>query len=196
MTEEPSKKFANPFGAMAEQFMGGGGANEEAGENSAQAAIQKAAQEAMTNYAVGQVRGVYEDHKGWISWLSFDALKVYFDVTNGYVLHKLKIILFPFLVKEDEWRRGGNFNATVGDIDEDIDGMSTSAPRNNLQAPDLYIPLMSFISYLLITGFYHGQQQEFDSQKISYTFSKLLFCWFFESIVQKGIISCLNFGNS
>jgi hypothetical protein len=104
------------------------------------------------------VRNVYEDHKGWISWLSFDALKVYFDVTNGYVLRKLKIIMFPFLVKEDEWRRGGNFNATVGDIDEDIDGMSANAPRNNLQAPDLYIPLMSFITYLLITGFYHGQQ--------------------------------------
>jgi hypothetical protein len=66
--------------------------------------------------------------------------------------------VFPFLVKEDEWRRGGgNFQATVGDID-DIDGMSTNTPRNNLQAPDLYIPLMAFVTYLLITGFYHGQQ--------------------------------------
>jgi hypothetical protein len=32
MTEEPSKQFNNPFGAMAEQFMGGGNDN---GENSA-----------------------------------------------------------------------------------------------------------------------------------------------------------------
>ena len=112
----------------------------------------------MTNYAVGQVRNVYEENKGWISWLSFDALKVYFDVTNTYVLHKLKIILFPFLVKEDEWRRGGGgMHATVGDIDEDIDGLSANAPKNNLQAPDMYIPLMSFVTYLLITGFYHGQ---------------------------------------
>ena len=59
-------------------------------------------------------------------------MKVYFDVTNGYVLHKLKIILFPFLLKEDQWRRGGNYQATVGDIDEDIDGMSANTPKNNL----------------------------------------------------------------
>lgn len=156
VTEQPQKKYNNPFGAMASTFMGGGGGEE--GENSAQAAMQKAATDAMTNYAVGQVRNVYEENKSWISWLSFDALKVYFDVTNGYVLHKLKIILFPFLLKEDQWRKGGNYQATVGDIDEDIDGMSANAPKNNLQAPDLYIPLMSFVTYLLITGFYYGQQ--------------------------------------
>lgn len=73
------------------------------------------------------------------------------------MLHKLKIILFPFLLKENEWRRGGPVPTTVGDIDEDI-GLQENAPRNNLQAPDLYIPIMSFVTYLLITGFYHGQQ--------------------------------------
>lgn len=114
---------------MATQFMGG---PSEEGDNPAQAAIQKAATDAMTNYAVGQVRNVYEENKSWISWLSFDALKVYFDVTNGYVLHKIKIILFPFLVKEDEWRRNSNMHTAVGDIDEDIDGMASHAPKNNL----------------------------------------------------------------
>ena len=38
---------------------------------------------------------------------------MYFDVTNSYVLHKLKIILFPFLIKEDNWKRGqGSFDST------------------------------------------------------------------------------------
>ena len=34
-----------------------------------------------------------------------DQLKCYFDVTNNYVMHKLRIILLPFTVKgEDGWR--------------------------------------------------------------------------------------------
>ena len=81
------------------------------------------------------MRNVYEENKGWISFLSFDALKVYFDVTNTYVLHKLKIILFPFIVKEDEWRQAGSMHGPVGDIDDDIDGGSFSGantPRGNL----------------------------------------------------------------
>ena len=152
---------------MTQQFVGaavagvtGQGSNDLMGDdNGAQAAIQKAATDAMTNYAVGRVRNVYEENKGWISFLSFDALKVYFDVTNTYVLHKLKIILLPFLVKEEEWRQGGSMHATVSDYDDDIDGAGVSSgntPKNNLQAPDLYIPLMSFVTYLLLTGFYHG----------------------------------------
>jgi hypothetical protein len=43
-----------------------------------------------------------EQNKGW---LSLNQLKCYFDVTNTYVLHKLRIIMLPFTVKgEDAWR--------------------------------------------------------------------------------------------
>ena len=48
----------------------------------------------------------YEEHKGYFSFMSIEGFKIYFDVTNKYVLHKLKIILFPFLLKEDDWKRG------------------------------------------------------------------------------------------
>ena len=49
----------------------------------------------------------------WSSWLSIDPLKDYFDVTNSYVFHKLRIILFPFTIKGDDWKRrtgGIDFN--------------------------------------------------------------------------------------
>ena len=55
----------------------------------------------MKNYALGKVREQYEENKGYFSMFSLDGFKIYFDVTNSYVLHKLKIILFPFLLKED-----------------------------------------------------------------------------------------------
>ena len=55
---------------------------------------------------MSKVQEQYEENKGYLSYCSLDSLKVYFDVTNSYVLHKLKIILFPFLLKEDSWKRG------------------------------------------------------------------------------------------
>ena len=60
----------------------------------------------MKDYATEKLKQQYEENKGYLSFLSIDGLKVYFDVTNSYVLHKLKIILFPFLLKEDDWKRG------------------------------------------------------------------------------------------
>ena len=47
-----------------------------------------------------------QEHAGYLSICSLEGFKIYFDVTNQYVLHKLKIILFPFLLKEDDWKRG------------------------------------------------------------------------------------------
>ena len=60
----------------------------------------------MKDYALGKARETFEENKGYLSFLSLDTLKVYFDVTNSYVLHKMKIILFPFLLKDDDWKRG------------------------------------------------------------------------------------------
>ena len=66
----------------------------------------------MNSLAVGMVEKLardkvgqaYEENKGW---LSLDWIKDYFDVTNRYVLNKLRIIILPFTLKSDEWRRQG-----------------------------------------------------------------------------------------
>ena len=140
-------------------------------------------------------------NKGYLSFLSLDSLKIYFDVTNSYVLHKLKIILFPFLLKEDDWKRGQNGEqGAFGTTDEAEEDRFT--PRNDLQAPDLYIPLMSFVSFILLTGFHLGISSkaskdaladdtkvvvaEFNADKLTYVFSKSLFFWLFEALILKG----------
>mmetsp|Transcript_1509 Transcript_1509/g.1005 ORF Transcript_1509/g.1005 Transcript_1509/m.1005 type:complete len:118 (+) Transcript_1509:201-554(+) len=79
--------------------------------------------------------------KGWIGYL--DALKDYFDVTNSYVLKKLRAIILPFTIKKDDWKRqysGCEFQDEV------------LTPRSDLQAPDLYIPTMAFVTFILLTG--------------------------------------------
>ena len=81
----------------------------------------------MKDYALGKASETYEQNKGYLSWLSLDTLKIYFDVTNSYVLHKLKIILFPFLLKEDDWKRGSkSFDPTPSFEEEEF------TPRNDL----------------------------------------------------------------
>lgn len=37
-------------------------------------------------------------------WLSLDMFKDYFDVTNMYVIEKMKVIFLSFLVKKEEWK--------------------------------------------------------------------------------------------
>ena len=87
-----------------------------------------------------------ESNKGWFS---LDSLKDYFDVTNTYVLRKLKLILLPFLSTQEDW------SATS----EPQYGENTSqgfTPRTNVQAPDLYIPLMAFVTFIIVSCFGQG----------------------------------------
>ena len=37
-------------------------------------------------------------------------------------------------------------------------------PRHEVNAPDLYIPLMAFITYILVAGFLLGRQQRFSPE--------------------------------
>ncbi|KAJ5078279.1 yip1 interacting factor [Anaeramoeba ignava] len=74
---------------------------------------------------------------------NFSFLKFYFNVNNSYILNKLKIILFPF--RHENWQRiqDGNINLNL-------------PPRADINAPDLYIPLMSYITYILLASFASG----------------------------------------
>lgn len=171
----------NPFG----NFMPPAADPNAAGMNDMAANLAK-------QYAMGQLQQQFEQNKGYFSFLSVEGLKVYFDVTNTYVLHKIKIMLLPCLLKEDDWQSGSKFVASDFGGDDDDDAFT---PRNYLQAPDLYIPLMSFVTFILITGFNLGQAQDFSADRLTYIFSKTLFLWCFEALVLKGMFMCFNFGN-
>ena len=69
-------------------------------------------------------------------------IRYYFDVDNRYVLEKMGIILAPLLWR-GEWGKHKNEH---GDSH-----MGFLEPKLEVHAPDLYIPLMAFISYVLIS---------------------------------------------
>lgn len=75
------------------------------------------------------------------------SLRYYFHVNNSYVRTKLSRLLFPFSRK---WERAP---ASAADQDAGADVATVFAtPANDVNAPDLYIPLMAFVTFVLATG--------------------------------------------
>jgi len=106
-------------------------------------------------------------------WEYLKAIRYYFDITNSYVLNKLKIILLPFLGKV-------NWNRQVNQNTNDKEYLSG---RNDLQAPDLYIPFISLFSLALIKSFLAGSFTKFSPELLGATVSTVFVFWILESIL-------------
>jgi len=134
-----------------------------------------------------------------LSWvMSFlSALKVYFHVNNRYVLSKLKILLLPFAHKN--WRRersgeagtpltvGGKGNGPVAGAGPGMDdGLPPYLPpSSDVNAPDLYIPTMSFLTFVLAMAYALGTANQFHPEVIGLTASRTLIMLFFEVLGMK-----------
>lgn len=92
-------------------------------------------------------------------YLPIAKLKYYFAVDNSYVVNKLKIIFFPFLQKE--WGMKYDHENPV-------------QPRYDINAPDLYIPSMSYITYVVLAGIALGMQNRFSSEQLGIQASSAL----------------------
>ncbi|XP_033928037.1 protein YIF1B [Melopsittacus undulatus] len=86
-------------------------------------------------------------------------LKYYFAVDTVYVGKKLGLLLFPFL--HQDWQVRYQQDAPV-------------APRFDVNAPDLYIPVMAFITYILVAGLALGTQSRFSPDSLGLEASSAL----------------------
>lgn len=120
----------------------------------------------MTQYGL-QATSAYAG--SWFSSLT-KSLHYYFDVTNHYVLQKLSLILLPFLSR-GEWQQ-----------ELTPDGLPAT-PRHNLHAPDLYIPLMSYITFILLTGLKSGLVGRFSPEVLGITASACIIFMCFELLI-------------
>jgi len=113
--------------------------------------------------------------------ISMGRLKHYFDVDNAYVGKKLAKILFPFV--HTNW-------AVVGNSESE-----PPKPRFDVNANDLYIPLMAIITYILVAGWILGTQDRFSPEQLGLISSSLLAWLFAENLLvmlTKYIISISN----
>lgn len=100
---------------------------------------------------------------------SFFQLAYYFQVSNSYVFHKIKIIVLPFVNKT--WYR-------VQDDTSNSDGstgiVTFLPPRLDVNCPDMYIPVMGMITYILGCNLEQGFKGSYDPQNLYYKLSSTL----------------------
>merc|ERR1719330_1269928 len=92
-------------------------------------------------------------------YISVGQLKYYFAVDNTYVTKKLGLLLFPFL--HSDWSIRYSHDEPV-------------QPRYELNAADLYIPSMAFVTYILVVGYMLGMQDRFSPKVLAATASSAL----------------------
>ena len=117
----------------------------------------------------------------FIDYFSLDGLKPYFDVDNKYVLTKLKYIFFPFLNDQ----KTDNSLTSIRNIQSKEE--QNSEYKYKLERPDLYIPFMSFVTYILLTSFSISFQNEkiFDPELLGKITSKNFFLFIGNGLIIK-----------
>ncbi|KAA8522859.1 hypothetical protein F0562_009282 [Nyssa sinensis] len=109
----------------------------------------------------------------------------YFQVNDEYVKNKLKVILFPFLHK-GHWMR----------ITEPVGGeFSYKPPIYDINAPDLYIPLMAFGTYVVLAGFFLGTNGKFSPEALGLQFTNGLLCWLLQVLLLEATLHSLGGGD-
>lgn len=111
-------------------------------------------------------------------YVSMNALKYYFQVSNSYVLHKILLVLFPW--RHKPWSRQLQRSET-GQVDQ----VSYATARDDINAPDMYIPVMSFTTYILLTSVVAGLHGTFHPKILGYMASKAIAFMFAELILLK-----------
>ncbi|KAH0559435.1 hypothetical protein GP486_004055 [Trichoglossum hirsutum] len=85
-------------------------------------------------------------------YVNVSALKLYWNVSNTYVLRKLFLVLFPW--RHRPWSRqqksmpGGQEGYYL-------------PPREDINSPDMYIPSMAFVTYILLSTLLAGLRGAF-----------------------------------
>lgn len=101
-------------------------------------------------------------------YISVSKLKYYFAVDTSYVVKKLLLLLFPFT--HQEWGIKYQQDTPV-------------APRFDINAPDLYIPVMAYVTYILCIGIALGTEDKFSPEELGMQASTTLVWLFVELAV-------------
>lgn len=149
-----SMYYADSMSAQDNAIGGGGGGGGGSMSNSAFSGL--AASNPMAAAGLNMGRQFLDTKvRSYIPGLTafWDSLHYYFDVNNDFVLNRLKCLVVPFA--HTNWDREvaseGGLNAHA----------KYKPPSGDMNAPDLYIPLMSFITFVLVTGLLKGTNMTF-----------------------------------
>ena len=95
--------------------------------------------------------------------MNVTALKHYFNVTNSYVLSKLFLVLFPW--RHKPWTRR---QAPGGSGRPGQENWYYLPPRDDINSPDMYIPVMSLVTYIFLQALISGLRGKFQPELFGY----------------------------
>lgn len=107
--------------------------------------------------------------KEFEKYVPVTRLKYYFAVDTSYVMRKLKLLFFPFA--HSDWSVKYEHNEPV-------------QPRYEVNAPDLYIPTMAYVTYILVAGLVLGTQNRFSPEVLGIQASSALAWTVVEIIIE------------
>lgn len=109
---------------------------------------------------------------------SNDDIKYYFKVSNSYVVKKLGLILFPY--RNTTWIRqvipGANGSAESDQF---------APPLDDINAPDLYIPSMSLLTYIVAWALLEGVRGDFHPEMLGYATTRTLAFYLVDVVLAK-----------
>lgn len=96
--------------------------------------------------------------------INLRALRRYFAVSTDYVRNKLKLVLLPYSHR-GSWQRSVIQTST---------GEEYPPPRADINAPDLYVPVMGFITYIVLCAIVAGVAGAFKPELLGLVATKAL----------------------
>lgn len=131
------------------------------------------------------------------------ALTPYFQVSNRSVLSKLSFLLFPYyrLVRRALRRKpkesGAWLDSQEGNINKQYSDENREANKNlgdkQLYELDLYLPLMAFLTYIIVYGYHQVQFSKFEPKVLSERATLCLSLTLLEALIfRSGMSSKLN----
>ncbi|KAG9248671.1 ER to Golgi transport protein-like protein Yif1 [Calycina marina] len=113
---------------------------------------------AQMGFQVGQTalrHGTDYVEQNFSRFVNVTAVKHYFNVSNGYVVNKLILVLFPW--RHKPWSR----KQSIGPNGQE--GWFLP-PRDDLNSPDMYIPVMALVTYILLSTLLAGLRGAFQPE--------------------------------
>ncbi|KAI4215509.1 MAG: hypothetical protein LQ351_001978 [Letrouitia transgressa] len=100
-------------------------------------------------------------------YVSIPALKHYFNVSTPYVLRKILLVLFPW--RHKPWSREQRPSGVSQDTNNNAYSYYFLPPRDDLNSPDMYIPVMAFVTYILLSTLLAGLRGAFHPEVMGLT---------------------------
>ncbi|KAF2762428.1 YIF1-domain-containing protein [Pseudovirgaria hyperparasitica] len=124
--------------------------------------------------------------QGWAGaavnrYIDIPALKHLFNVSNSYVLTKTYVILFPW--RHRPWSRQQRMSHSHADPSS---GGEYLPPREDINSPDLYIPTMTFVTYILLNAVLAGVKGTYHPRLLSMNFGTTASVLLIEFLFLKG----------